>query len=188
MNTHSFAPLSRLPIMVAAFVALATSGAQAQPAPTTEHEVLKNDVGDWDGTMKLWNAPGEEPTTSECSEKVELLPGGMWIVTRFEGTFAGTPFTGASIIGYDPIEKKYVGTWVDSISPHLQTIRGDYDPATKTMTSIAENRDPATGKIIAYKEIARTIDANTRTFEMHLPDEKGNYRKIMEIEYKRRAE
>ena len=72
------------------------------------------------------------------------------------------------------------------MSPHLMTTEGEYDPATKTTTSFAESRDPMSGKTIKYKQISRTIDENTRTFEMLRPDEGGEYVKMMEIEYTRR--
>ncbi len=187
MTTHSFAPLVRMSLIAIAFVSHATGRVQAQPGPTAAHEIFKNDVGTWDATIKLFAAPGAEPTVSKCTETNELI-GGMWLVSRFEGELMGMPFTGFGTWGYDPAEKKYVGTWLDNMSPYPQTIRGDYDPATKTMTSIAKSRDAMTGKEVVFKEFGRMIDANTRTFEMQMPDEKGDYRKILEIEYRRRAE
>ena len=185
MPSHSFA-------LVVRFSAVALVGFIAQPAaaqppgPTQEHEIFKHDVGTWDATMKLFHAPGEEPTVSKATETGELV-GGMWLVTRFEGQMMGMPFTGIGQWGYDPAEKKYVGTWIDNMTPYMQTIRGDFDPATKTMTAVSESRDPMSGEKIAYRQTTRRVDDDTRLFEMSMPGENGEYQKMLEIEYKRRA-
>jgi hypothetical protein len=161
--------------------------APPMPGPTKEHELLKNGVGTWDATIKMSPQPGAEPMVSKGVEKNELI-GGMWLVSRFEGEMMGMPFSGAGTFGYDPVEKKYVGTWVDSMSPHMLTIKGDYDSATKTMTEMAEGRDPMTGQITTSKLISRQVDDDTRTFEFYAPGADGQFQKMMEIEYKRRAE
>jgi hypothetical protein len=171
-----------------------TVGAQEQQAPpqlpqaTEHHRILQQDVGTWDATMKIWPAADAAPLESKGTEKNELLPGGMWLVGRFEGEVLGMPFTGASTLGYDPVEKKYIGTWIDSMTPYLTTLKGDYDVATKTLTAIAEGRDfEKGGAITKSKQISRDIDENTRSFEIHM-NEDGKERKVMEIMYKRRAQ
>ena len=164
----------------------ASAGAQ-MPGPTKEHEVLKADVGTWDATMKLFHTPGAEPTVSQATETNELI-GGMWLLSRFEGQMMGMPFTGVGTWGYDPADKKYVGTWLDNMSPYPQTIRGDYDPATRTMTAVSESRDPMSGEKVAYRQTTRMVDDDTRVFEMSMPGENGEYQKMLEVEYKRRAE
>ena len=115
----------------------------------------------------------------------ELLTGGMWLVSRFEGEMAGMKFACAGVSGYDPIEKKYVGTWADSMSPHLMIIKSAYDPATKTMTSTGEGREPS-GETYQAKLISCHLDDGTRTFELHMGAD-GKFTKMMEIKYTRCA-
>ena len=174
--------------------ALAPSAMRAQeqeqaqlPQVSDEHKLLHKDVGTWDATMKIWPQEGAEPIESKGTETNELLQGGMWLVSRFKGEIFGMPFSGMGTVGYDPIDKKYVGTWVDSISPHLTIMKGEYDAASKTMTSIAEGRDFETGQVTQSKHITRFTDENTRTFEIHAKEEGGKERKVMEIQYKRRT-
>ena len=163
-------------------------GEQAVPQPSKEHGLLHKDVGTWDAEITLF-PPGEgaAPMKSKGTEKNELLTGGMWLVSRFEGEMAGMKFAGAGTSGYDPIEKKYVGTWADSMSPHLMIIKGAYDPATKTMTSTGEGREPS-GETYQAKLISRHLDDGTRTFELHMRGADGKFTKMMEIKYTRRAE
>lgn len=173
-------------VCLAQIVFLFVGAAAAQmPGPTAEHERLKADVGTWDAKMKLYPASGEEPTVTDATETIELGPGGLWILSKFECEMMGMPFVGHGVNGYDPVKKKYVGTWVDSMNPYMMIVEGEYDPATKTTTSFAEGRDPMSGATIRYKQISRTIDENTRTFEMLQPGEGGEYVKMMEIEYTR---
>lgn len=165
--------------------------AEAQmPGPTKEHEILKLDIGTWDAAIKFWgwDRPDAEPVESKAVEKNELLPGGLWRVSHFDGDFGGMKFIGVGTFGYDPVEKKYVGTWIDNMTPHLMIVKSDYDLATKTLTGTGQSRDPATGKPSTSEHVSRYPDDNTRTFEMHMPGEDGKMRKVMEIEYKRRAE
>lgn len=178
-----------LAITMAAFAPCAAR-AQEQgqlPQVSDEHKLLHKDVGTWDATMKIFPQEGAEPIESKGTEKNELLQGGMWLVSRFSGEIFGMPFSGMGTVGYDPIDKKYVGTWVDSISPHLTVLKGEYDAAKKTMTSIAEGRDFETGQVTQSKHITRFIDDNTRVFEIHAKEEGGKERKVLEIQYKRRA-
>jgi hypothetical protein len=187
--------LHRVAVILASAIAvfsLAPSATRSQEQPqlpqvSDEHKLLHKDVGTWDATMKIFPQEGAEPLESKGTEKNELLPGGMWLLSDFNGEILGMPFSGRGTAGYDPIEKKYIGTWVDSISPHLTIMKGDYDAATKTMTSIAEGRDFETGQITKSKHITRFVDENTRTFEIHATEEGGKERKVMEIQYKRRA-
>jgi hypothetical protein len=183
---------SRHALSVSLLLTIATTAIGQEPEwiikPTKEHELLKKDVGTWDATVKIWPKEGAEPMESKGTETNELLKGGMWLVSRFEGEAGGVPFAGVGTFGYDPEEKKYVGTWVDTFTPHLMITKSDYDEATKTMTGTSEGRDPHTKKAYTAKMVARYVDDDTRVFELHMPGEDGKKWKMMEITYKRRAE
>ena len=192
--TRSSARVAAIAAVTIALSTIPSARAQQQeqpPAlqPTEQHRLLQKDVGTWDAEITLFPPEeGAEPMKSKGTEKCELLMGGMWLVSRFEGEMAGMEFAGAGTFGYDPVEKKYVGTWADSMSPHLMIIKGDYDADTKTMTSTGEGRDPATGDMYLAKLVSRYLNDGTRTFEMHMRGPDGKFSKMMEIKYKRRAE
>jgi hypothetical protein len=187
MIKHSFAALVRLSLVAVALVAPMTGSAWSQQGPAAEHVIFKADVGTWDATMKVFAAEGAEPTVGKATETNEMI-GDLWLVSRFESELFGSKFMGLGTWGYDPAEKKYVGTWIDNMSPYPQTIRGDYDAATKTLTALAEGRDPASGEKVTYRETARTVDENTRVFEMFAPGKDGKYWKMLDVEYKRRVQ
>jgi hypothetical protein len=169
------------------------AGARAQegqiPKPTPEHERLAKEVGTWDATIKGWmQGPQSEPTVSQGVEKVKLMPGGLWILSEFDGKFGDMAFHGCGASGYDTLKKKYVGTWVDSMSTSVMTLEGEYDESTKTMTMNSKGVDPA-GKPWEAKTTSTQPDNDTRVFTMLMKsdDTKGEYVKMMEISYKRQS-
>ena len=156
------------------------------PKPGPEHEILKKDVGVWDATVETMMAPGGKPNVSKGVETNTLLGDGLWLIQDFRGEFAGTPFQGHGIAGYDPSKKKYVGTWVDSMSTGLSTTEGTYDPKTKTMTARFEGLGPD-GTLTKMRTTSEWKDANTRVFTMYSPAGQGEEFAMMKITYKRRS-
>ena len=166
-------------------VALGSSVVLAQmppmPQPGPEHEMLKKDVGTWDATVEMFMAPGAPPSVSKGTEIVTMV-GGFWQVSEFKAEMMGQPFEGRGAMGYDPMKKKYVGTWVDSMTPGYYVSEATYDPATKTMTGLMEGPDPS-GKVTKTKETTEWKADGTRVFTMYNPDGKTVG---MRITYKRK--
>ena len=111
--------------------------------------------------------------------------GGMWLLSEFEGKIGGQTFMGHGQFGYDPIKKKYIGTWADTMSPHLSMMEGTYDAKTKTMTTISTGVGPG-GQPTKGKNIGKQVDDDTRLFTMYMITPDGKEKKMMEIKYTRR--
>ena len=111
----------------------------------------------------------------------------MSLATSFKSTMMGQPFQGRGLAGYDPSKKKYVSTWVDTMSTGLMLGESTYDPATKTMTGWMEGPDEA-GKIVKSKAVSQSPDANTRVFTMYTTGPDGKEAPTLKITYKRRAQ
>jgi len=179
----------RWAVAIAICLTLLASAAVAQPPgmKSPEHDLLKKDVGTWDAKMKIYPTPNAEPIESEAVETCQLFGNGLWLLSEFEGKIGDMPFAGKSAMGFDPVEKKYVGNWIDNMSPWFTSLKGEYDADTKTMTMTAESRDMATGKMQTTKHVANYIDDDTRTFAIYMPGEDGGEDwKMLEVEYKRR--
>jgi hypothetical protein len=188
--------LSKAAVMLSVLV-LSAGAARAQEAqaeqlppmmiPTPQHAEMARDVGVWDGESTAWEAPGGEPQKTTCVETNAMI-GKMWLDSRFEGEYGGDKFVGKAQMGWDPVKKKYVGTWIDSISPFMYMLEGEYDIPTHTLTVVMTGTSALTGKPETAKNITRYIDENTKVFEMHMPVEgkPGEWWKMMEIKYTRR--
>jgi hypothetical protein len=159
------------------------------PKPTVDHDRLAKDAGTWDATIKSWNkGPDSEPTVSQGVEVVKVLPGGLWIHSEFNGKFGDMEFHGCGQSGYDTQKGKYVGTWVDSMSTQIMMLEGDYDAASATLTEYSKGKEPS-GKAYEAKTTTKHEGDDTRVFTMSMKsdDTGGQFVKMMEITYKRRA-
>jgi hypothetical protein len=167
-------------VLVACCLGLAAIPASAQPPmpkPGPEHEMLKEKfVGDWDVTAKF----GELTTKATATYKMDL--GGFWLVEQFRGEFGGMKFEGRGTFGYDTFKKKYVATWVDSMSPNLMVMEGAFKDNTFTSTGEGMGMD---GKLTKLRNRYEFPDKDTIVFTMY--DAGGDKeREMMKITYKRK--
>ena len=176
-----------------ALVGCMTPGVRAQMSPpeaTKEHKLLQQDVGVWDAEMKIWmQGPDSAPAESKGVERVRPL-GDLWVLATYEGTVGEQQFTGHSQMGYDPLKQKFVGTWIDTVSPHISTMEGTCDEATQELTMIMTSIDPTTNKESKAKSVSKSLDKDTRVFTMFMetPGTGDGWTKMMEVNYKRRAQ
>lgn len=180
----------RTSFLLATFVctgAAATARGQA-PEASPEHKILQRDVGRWDATLKIWMGEdgkansSVEPLVSSGTEVNRKL-GDFWVIGTFKGEFAGMPFEGHAVSGYDPLKQKYVGSWVDSVSPHAMHMSGTYDKQTETLTSTSQGIG-MDGKPVTGKSTLKYVGRDTRTLTMYEIID-GNEVKSMEIVYTR---
>ncbi len=128
--------------------------------PGPEHEVLKHMVGTWDAEVEVMGAK------EKGSSVAKLALGDMWILSDFQGTVMGAPFTGHEVFGWDSQKKKYVGCWVDSMSTAFNLSEGTWDPAAKAMTMTGTTPDPMTGQTMT--SVIKVTDSDHHVFEMHM--------------------
>lgn len=161
-------------------VAVACAQQQPTPKPGPEHSHLKSLEGTWDAVITSADgkkSKGEAVYTMEC--------GGLWLASDFKGEVEGTKFHGKGLDGYDPLKKKYVAVWVDSMITVPLVIEGTRDEATKTTTQTCECPGPD-GKLMKMKMITKMPDNNHQTFEMYMIGADGKETKSMTIDYTRR--
>lgn len=173
--------------LTASTVLAADHGEAPQLTMGDGHAALRHEVGTWDAETKVWMGPDSTPTTSQGTETNRML-GKFWVIGTYESELFGTPFHGQSQVGYDPATKKYIGTWIDSMSSSLNRLEGTMKGNKLTMYS--KGIDPATGKEKVTKMVSTYPDANHKTFVSYdpVPGKKDEWRKTMEITYTKREE
>ncbi|HET6203205.1 MAG TPA: DUF1579 domain-containing protein [Planctomycetota bacterium] len=153
------------------------------PKPGPEHMRLAKSVGTWDADVEsMMESP---PSKSKGTETVKALPGGLWVISDFQGDFGGMPFYGHGITGYDTMKGKHVGAWIDNFGTHLAMMEGTFDEKTKTGTFFMEGPDMM-GKMVKHRMVEKWVDDDNRTFEMFMPGPDGKEGMGMRITYKRR--
>ncbi|MBL8824770.1 MAG: DUF1579 family protein [Planctomycetia bacterium] len=164
-------------LLVLAMAGVVAAQPPEMPKPSTEHAYLKKLVGNWDCTMKMM---GME---MKCSHSYEML-GEFWVMGKFEGDFGGMKFYGRDTCGWDPNKKKYVMTWVDSMSPTLTMLEGTMDASGKTLTTEGMSTNME-GKPCKVKEIVTWKNDDEMAFTMY-EEKAGKMEVNFEISYKRR--
>ncbi|MEM8944099.1 MAG: DUF1579 domain-containing protein [Planctomycetota bacterium] len=187
MRTHQICATLAI-LVVATYTACADHHEVDSPStPKIGHQTLLREVGTWDAETKTWIDPDAPPVISRGVEINQML-GEYWVVGVYESELFGKPFRGQSQVGYDPAKKKFIGTWIDSMSPALNRLEGTMKDNSLTM--FATGVDPKTGEEKTTKMISTYPDAMHKTFAAFEPiaGKEDEWRKTMEVVYTKRAE
>lgn len=155
----------------------------AQPGP--QHARFKDLVGKWKTVSKHWEPGVSEPQVTYGTASYTLVLDGRYLEEIHHGEHMGKPFEGRGFTGYDNVKQKYVMSWIDNAGTGIMSMEGDYDQATKTMTTQTEFLLPGAGAM-KMRMVEREVSDNERVLEMYstmpgVPKEM----KSMEITYTR---
>jgi len=176
-------------IAIPVLLAVGATVAQEMPAPAQpldQHRWLEQLVGEWDVTAEMSMGPGMEPMRMESTESVRSI-GGLWIVGEGNATFAGTTFTSLLTVGYDPNKGTFVGTWIDTMQPHMWSYVGELDEAGKVLTLEAEGPrfdDPS--RTTKYRDAFEVKAVDHKVLTSSMLGEDGTWTTFMRADYRRR--
>jgi hypothetical protein len=156
----------------------ATVAQEGPPKPGLQQEKLKEWEGKWKAAVKF----GDQASSATAVFRMDF--GGFCLVEEFEGEFGGAKFTGRGQTGYCPLRKRYIMTWVDSMTPSPMVLEGNFDAAGKSLTVVGE-APTMEGKMGKFKGVTRVVDADTHVYTMYQLGSDGSEQQIMSIEYKR---
>jgi hypothetical protein len=127
--------------------------APAMPKPTPEHGWLQKFTGVWKTESKGTMGPDQPPM--QCSGTMTSRKlGEFWIVNEMKGEISGDPMTAIQTIGYDESKKKYVGTWVDSMTAFMWDYEGSVDSSGNVLTLDADGPSfLGDGKLTKFQDI-----------------------------------
>lgn len=151
--------------------------------PGEFHAKLKPLEGNWDAAIKSFMDPSGSPTESKGTTTSKFIMDGRYLVEDHTGDFAGMPFKGMGISGYDNFTKKYFNAWLDNMGTGIMNSTGSVDATGKIFTFEGESFDPMQGKMVKMKMITKIIDDKKHTFEMSGPGPDGKEAKMLEITY-----
>jgi len=154
--------------------------------PGDAHKKLNPMAGTWTTDVKMWMAPGAPPAGGGGVAENTWTLDGRFLEQHFTGNFMGMPFTGVGYTGYDNIKKKYVGTWMDTMTTSMMISSGQADADGKSITFTSTMDDPMTGKSSPVKEKVTVVDEDHHTLEMWGAGPDGKMFKMMEIAYTRK--
>ena len=171
--------------VIALLAGAVRAGEPEMPKPQKEHEWLQQLSGEWDTETEIMVAPGAPPAKSKGTESNRMI-GGFWALSEHKGEFMGNAFSGILTLGYDPEKKKYVGTWIDSVTSVLWQYQGTVDATGKILTLEAEGPDPEqAGKRAKFKETIEIKDKDHKVFTSSM-EKDGKWLTFMTAQYQRK--
>jgi hypothetical protein len=153
--------------------------------PCVPHKLLAKMAGSWNTMARSWCAPGETPAESTGVAEHRMILGGRYLQQECAGEMMGEPFTGLGFTGYDNHTRKYVSTWMDTMSTGIYFFEGTAKADGKTIVQTSRYDDPVQGPM-AWRSVTRVVDDNTLEFEMYGTGKSGREEKMMEMRYTRK--
>lgn len=184
MNRFAFTGIATA--FLAATVLLQAQEPPKPAAPEKEHEWLAQLVGEWDTDAEANLGPGIPPVkcTGTASDR---MVGGLWMVTEQTMAVSDPPMTGVMTIGYDPAKKKFIGTWIDSMTAHLWKYEGTLDAAGKVLTLEAEGPNPLVpGKLSKYRDAIEIKSKDHKVLTSSMQGDDGKWTTFMTMNYRRK--
>ena len=177
-------------LCVAAAIAAGLCKVSAQeppkmPEPVKEHKWLEQLTGEWESEVEAF-IPGGPSMKGKSTETGKMM-GGFWLVSNGAGEMMGMKVSTMLTLGYDPDKKKYVGTWVDSMTSMLWRYEGTVDDSGKKLTLDTEGPCMMKGnQITKFKEVMEIIDKDNKVFTSSMMGDDGKWVPIMKVTSKRK--
>lgn len=147
-----------------------------------QHETLARFAGNWRAEVKFWMNPAGPPHVSTGTMVNRLVLGGRFIEHDYRDE-AGM-FEGKGFWGYNSIDGRFEGVWIDSMATFLQIEHGQHDAASDVFTNRGTMTDPSTRKPLNKRSVIRVKNPNEHVMEMYFETPMGEF-KCMEITYRR---
>lgn len=169
--------------MMAEFIKLAE--------PVEQHATLARLVGTHEANVKTWMDPSAPAMESKGTMTCKAAHGGRFVIGEYTGDFMGQAFTGTAIWGFNKVEQRFEGVWMDSMSTPMMVSHGQISADGNTITSTGEFKMPMPGMdkpmTVKQREVMTFIDEKTCKMEMyHASDMAPGEHKVMEITYTRK--
>ncbi len=157
----------------------------ATPGP--QHALLAKMAGEWTGTVKLQMDPSQPAQEFQNTASITVLMDGRYIQETVSGEWAGMPYSGMSLYGFDNVSGKYAATMIDNMGTGFMTCVGTPDAGGKVIRWVGTMNDPATGKPATERMVTTVTDDDHHTVEMFgTPAGARKEIKIMTIDYVRK--
>jgi hypothetical protein len=153
--------------------------------PQKEHDWLHKLIGEWTYEANCVMGPDQPPAKSTGSETVRSL-GGLWVMCEGQGEMPdGDLATTMMTLGYDPQEKRFVGTFIASMMTHLWSYDGALDGNVLTLNADGPNF-AVEGQMAKYRDVIEIRGDDHRTLTSYMLGDDQKWQQIMSANYRRR--
>ena len=143
-----------------------------------EHAFLAEAEGEW--SVSIASPDGD--MTGKCVYK--MAHNGIWLTSQLEMKMGEGSFTGTGLDSYDPIKKKFVAIWVDSMSASPLMLEGDRSSDGKKITMTGKGPAPD-GTSTSYKTETEYLSKDKHVFKMWMGTTTGEPMMVAKYERKK---
>lgn len=156
--------------------------------PGPEHQKLAAMAGDFTYTAKFWMTPDAPPMEMKGTTKRTMIMDGRFLKdeTSSEAQANMPAFHGQGITGFDLYKKKFVGSWIDSMSTSIANMTGELDASGKVLTMLSEQYDPMLDAVVKMRWVSKLTGPDTQSMEFYTTLPGGKEMKSGEIHYTRK--
>jgi hypothetical protein len=155
--------------------------------PQKEHQWLQKLVGEWTYEGEATMEPGKPPEKCTGTESVRSM-GGVWVLCEGRGEMpGGGTATTLMTLGFDPLKKGYVGTFIGSMMTYLWVYDGSMDAAEKVLTLEVDGPSMAgDGKVVKYRDGIELKSDDHRVLTSRMLGDDGQWHLFMTAHYRRK--
>lgn len=154
--------------------------------PLPEHKWLQQLVGEWTYEHEFSMGPEQPKMKVEGSETARLL-GNLWVILEASGEMPGGGVSNnVMTLGYDPVKKRFVGTFIGSPMAHLWVYNGALDGNTLTLDTVGPSFTDPNGSA-NYKDAIELVNPNLRMLTSHVQGDDGAWTHFMTATYRRKT-
>ncbi|WP_438751830.1 DUF1579 domain-containing protein [Pararhizobium sp. O133] len=151
-----------------------------------EHRWLEQLIGRWRLVFNMPEGSDHGDSGGSWEETVRSL-GGAWVVCETIGNMPdGSSATNILSLGFDPLKKFYVGSFVSSAMTNLWVYEGSLDKTGTVLTLDCDGPDfEHAGRTARYQDVMTILDKDQRNFSSRVQAADGTWKPIMSCDYHR---
>jgi uncharacterized protein YndB with AHSA1/START domain len=155
--------------------------------PTPEHGWLHRLLGEWRYETECSMGPGQPVERATGTERVRSL-GGYWVIGESEGQMPGGGTARWTIsIGFDPAAKRFRGSFIGSMMPHMFVYDGKLEEDGRTLTLDTEGPAMSGQGTARYRDVVEMRGEDERALTSLVQGEDGNWTPFMTSVFRRIA-
>jgi Protein of unknown function (DUF1579) len=149
--------------------------------PTPEHRWLEQMIGEWTSETECWSAP-DQPSSKHAGTEVVRAFSPLWVIADGDGEGCRS----TAILGFDPTQQAFVGSFFASSMAYHWVYRGKLDDARRVLTLDADGPSWADSSITQYHDIHEIVSPDLRTLRSEYLDRSGKWVEFLQVRYHRK--
>ena len=147
-----------------------------------QHQGLARFAGRWKAHVKFWMDPSAPPSESTGIMVNTMVLGGRFLHHDYQADSG--MLQGQGYWGYNTIDERYEGFWLDTMATFFQLDRGQLDAKSDTYHMSGTMTDPMTRNVVKKRSEIAYKNSDEHTMTMFFERE-GREIRQMEIRYTR---